>query len=52
MKLDRARNDDCQPDTDIAQDESPARVLVIHTREDFMIARAAKELCESSADKT
>lgn len=47
VELDRARNDACQPDTDIARDESPARVLVIHTREDYMIARAAKELTES-----
>jgi acetate kinase len=49
VELDDGRNDSCKPDMDIAKDGAPARALVIHTREDYMIARAAKELSESGA---
>jgi acetate kinase len=44
VQLDAARNQRCQPDADLATDDSTARVLLIHTREDFMIAREAKRL--------
>ncbi|MEE8450639.1 MAG: acetate kinase [Thermoguttaceae bacterium] len=44
LHLDQNRNADCRPDTDIATDESPARVLVVHTREDLMIARESRRL--------
>ncbi|OHB70938.1 MAG: hypothetical protein A2V70_19600 [Planctomycetes bacterium RBG_13_63_9] len=35
---------DSRPDEDIATADSPARVLVIHTREDLMIARACRRM--------
>ncbi len=42
--LDSDRNTACRPDADLATPDSPSRVLAIHTREDFMIAREAKRL--------
>jgi acetate kinase len=39
VRLDRQRNENCQPDADIAAPDSRARILVIHTREELMIAR-------------
>lgn len=39
LRLDPARNDGAAPGSDVAEDDSPARILVIHTREDLMIAR-------------
>ncbi len=44
VNLDETLNSDCKPDTDIAASDSPARILVIHTREDLMIARQARQL--------
>jgi acetate kinase len=41
LKLDPERNASCEPDVDIAAAESRARILIIHTREELMIARAA-----------
>ena len=37
-------NDSGKADCDIATPDSPARVLLIHTREDYMIAREARRL--------
>jgi acetate kinase len=42
--LDQEHNKNAEADTDIAERESSARVLVIHTREDLMIAREARQL--------
>lgn len=42
--LNPQRNDTCQPDANIAGDGSPAQILVIHTREDLMIARESSRL--------
>jgi acetate kinase len=42
--LDPERNRTLNADCDIAAPESPSRVLLIHTREDYMIARQAREL--------
>jgi acetate kinase len=39
--LDEKRNETCHPDADIAQAQSPARILVLHTQEELMIAREA-----------
>jgi len=39
VRLDRRRNEHCQPDADIAAPDSRTRILVIHTREELMIAR-------------
>jgi acetate kinase len=41
LQLDPQRNAACRPDADIARPQSPARILVIHTREELMIAREA-----------
>ncbi len=39
LRLDHQRNAANRPDTDIATADSPSRILVIHTREELMIAR-------------
>jgi acetate kinase len=44
VHLDPDRNTAGTPDCDLARPDSPARVLLIHTREEFMIARQAREL--------
>jgi acetate kinase len=41
LRLDPKRNARCRPDADIAAADSPARILVIHTQEEQMIAREA-----------
>ena len=42
VRLDPQRNADCRPDVDVAAADSAARVLVIHTREELMIARETR----------
>lgn len=44
LNLDPARNEACRPDADIAADSSPARILVITTREDLLIARETRRV--------
>ena len=44
VHLDRRRNQTAEPDDDFATADSPVRVLVIHTREDLMIAREARRM--------
>ncbi len=44
VKLDAERNEACRPDADIARPDSTARVLLIHTREEYMIARETRRL--------
>lgn len=44
LHLDRERNESCRPDSDIAERNSPSRILVIRTQENLMIAREAKRL--------
>ena len=44
IRLDEARNTACRPDADVSAADGPVRVLVIHTREDLMIAREARRL--------
>ena len=39
LRLDRQYNAASQPDADIATADSPGRILIIHTREELMIAR-------------
>jgi acetate kinase len=41
IQLDQKHNVICRPDADIASADSPARVLVIHTEEELMVAREA-----------
>ncbi len=47
LRLDPARNAACQADADLASAESPARILVIHTREELMIAREARRVART-----
>lgn len=44
VKLDPQRNQACSPDQDIAAADSGTRILVIHTREELMIAREARQV--------
>jgi acetate kinase len=44
VRLDPQRNAACRPDTDIATADSAVRILVIHTREELMIAREARRV--------
>jgi acetate kinase len=44
VHIDEAANASCQAGADIAAAESAVRVLVLHTREEFLIAREAKLL--------
>ena len=48
LRLDRVRNETAGPDSDVAAANSPGRVLVIHTRENLMIAREARRVAQSS----
>ena len=48
LELDRAANETCKPDTDIAMPASSARILVIATREDLTIMRETRLLVGSS----
>ena len=52
VDLDRDRNVDCCPDADIATADSPARILVIHTREDLMIARESRQIGLRNGDRS
>jgi acetate kinase len=49
LDLDRAANDTCKPDADIAKPASTARILVIATREDLTIMRQTRQLVGSSS---
>ena len=44
LHLDEDRNAELRPDADLATDDSPGRILAIHTREDLMIARESRRL--------
>lgn len=44
VRLDEKRNADCRPDADLATADSPARVMLIHTREDLVIARESRRM--------
>ena len=44
LDLDRAANENCRPDADIATPASAARILVIATREDLTIMRETRRL--------
>lgn len=59
LQLDEARNSSAQPDANIASAESPARILVIQSREDLMIVRetsgvlkSAGKICETTNSQT
>ena len=42
LRLDPLRNTINRPDSDVSAADSPARILVIHTQEEWMIAREAQ----------
>jgi acetate kinase len=44
LRLDAERNAACQPDADLQATNSPGKILVIHTREELMIAREARRV--------
>jgi acetate kinase len=48
LRLDPARNAACPADADLASSASPARILLIHTREELMIAREARRVVACS----
>jgi acetate kinase len=48
LKLDPQLNARCQPDADVAAQDSRARILVIRTREELMIAREAFRVLTAS----
>jgi acetate kinase len=52
LELDRAANETCEPDADIAMPASTARILVIATREDLTIMRETRQLVDSSVSRT
>jgi len=47
--LDQKSNEECTPDADIAQDTSPGRILVIRSREDYILAREARKLVQKQS---
>ncbi len=49
LRLDPRQNAANRPDSDISATESPGRILVIHTREEWMIAREAQKASRQSA---
>jgi acetate kinase len=49
LRLDPARNAACPADADLASAASPARILLIHTREELMIAREACRVSQAGA---
>ena len=51
LELDRAANENCKPDADIAMPASTARILVIATREDLTIMRETRRLVGSSISR-
>ena len=44
LELDAGRNTAAKPDTDVATEQSRGRILVIHSREDYMIARESRDM--------
>jgi acetate kinase len=46
LRLDKERNAKLEADADIARDDSPARIFVIHTREELMVAREARRVAK------
>ena len=52
LELDQGANESCRPDADIATSTSPARILVIGTREDLTIVRETHRLLASTLDQS
>ena len=52
LELDQKANETSRPDADLATPTSPARILVLATREDLTIVRETHRLLSSTLDKT
>jgi acetate kinase len=52
LELDQQANETRRPDADIAKPTSPARILLIGTREDLTIVRETHRLLSSSLDRS
>jgi acetate kinase len=50
VDLDSKKNEDAEPDCDIATKSSAVRILVVRAREELIAARAARELLDSDGD--
>jgi acetate kinase len=48
LRLDPERNAKAKPDTDVAKPDSPARIFVIHTQEERVVAREARRVVVAS----
>jgi acetate kinase len=48
MGLDLERNANPKPDADVATPDSPARIFVIHTEEELVVAREARRVLATS----
>jgi acetate kinase len=48
LRLDPERNANPRPDVDIARPDSPARIFVIHTQEEMVVAREARRVVADS----
>jgi acetate kinase len=46
IHLDPDRNETCRPDADLAHLRSTARILIVHTREDLLIARETRRVTD------
>jgi acetate kinase len=44
LRLDPERNASLRPDADVARPDSPARIFIIHTQEELMVAREARRV--------
>jgi acetate kinase len=51
VHLDEAQNLSCSADADVAAPESPVRVLVLHTREELMIARETRRVVAAAQEE-
>jgi acetate kinase len=47
LRLDPERNVNSRPDVDVARPDSPARIFVIHTQEELVVAREARRAVEA-----
>jgi acetate kinase len=50
LRLDRQLNESAHPDQDVSATESRAHILVIHAREELMVAREAVRVLASSSE--
>jgi len=51
LRLDAKRNVHPKPDADVARPDSPARILVIHTQEEMVVARETRRAVANAAPR-